>query len=685
MPIHGLQGAFTSGELSPSLIARIDLAKYQQGCKTLRNMYVQPHGGAVKRPGFLLLDSLPGDAALIPFVFNVDQAYCLAFGNKWLRVAMNGGMVNKDGAIYQIASPYTLAQAKKLSIAQSGDVLFIACAGVVPYRLMRYGHADWRFEAMSFACPINPPATVSGEFVNGAQKDDGSAQVAQCTTPYTYSVASVNAAGKESVISSGWDVTGPASNNWRSGDYIDVTWSAVAGAVEYRVYKAEFGGRPGYVATAGGTTFRDYNVSPVFSDGPPAWENPFPNGDYPSVVCFFEQRLIFASSAKRPQTIWMSRSGDYDNFSRSSPIKADDGVELTLASNEVSSMCWMTALRSLVMGSTGMEWEMASSEGALTAKTVKVTPQSYRGSAALRALIIGNTILHITRSGREVRDLKYDFGADSYGGTDRTILAAHLLADRRIVAWTYQPAPEGIIWAVRDDGVLLGMTFQQEHEVFAWHRHDTQGSFLNVCSVPSGQDDTLYAVIKRNKVFYLEAMAQRFDGVDTARCVYLDSALQYEGEPAKIISGLDHLEGKKVGVLADGAVQAERLVANGRVELDSKAIAATIGLPYDAELETMPCEIQGQDGTSVSRKKYINAVDVFFKDTVTAKVGASTGRMENIRWRTNEPHGSPLRPRTGTFRAMLPSLAENAATVRVLSDEPLPMTVLAIVPEMEVK
>lgn len=685
MPMHTLQGAFTSGELSPSLTARVDLAKYQQGCKLLRNMLVQPHGGAVKRPGFLLLDSLPADAVLIPFVFNVDQAYCLVFGERWLRVARADGMIMNGASPYQIASPFTLEQARRLSYAQSADVLFLACQGVAPYRLKRYGHASWVFEPMNFSCPIAPPASVSGQFVNQAKKDNGDIQEAQCTTPYTYAVTALDAGGKESAISGGWNVTGPASNNWRSGDYIDVWWSSVAGATEYRIYKSEFSGRFGYVTASTGNSFRDYNVAAVLSDGPPKWKNPFPDGDYPATVCFFEQRLIFASTPKRPQTVWLSRSGDYDNFSASTPLKADDSVELTIASNEVSSVRWMMPLRSLVIGASGMEWEMASSEGALTAKTVKMTPQSYRGSAALRALIIGNTILHVTRSGREVRDLKYDFGADSYGGTDRTILAAHLLEDRRIMAWTYQPAPDAIIWAVRDDGVLLGMTFQAEHEVFAWHQHTTEGRFKTVCSVPNSSDDALYAVVERNGRYYLEVMAPRFDGLDTARCVYLDNAMLYEGAPVKILSGLSHLEGKTVGVLADGAVQGRRKVTGGKVELDSAARMAVVGLPFDADLETMPCELQTESGASVGRKKYINAVNVFFKDTVTARIGSSGGNLENIKWRTTEAHGAPLKPHTGSFRVVLPVHAQNVATVQVRSDEPLPMTVLAIVPELDVK
>lgn len=685
-PFTTLQGAFTSGELSPSLTARIDLSKYQQGCKTLSNFLVQPHGGAVKRPGFLLMDLLPWEAVLLPFVFNAEQAYCLAFGEYRLRVATAAGMILNDaGEPYEIYSPYSLEQARRLSFAQSGDVLFLACQGVVPHKLKRLGHESWQFEAMSFACPLSPPAHVSGQGYNQAKKSDGKLQEWQLVTPYEYVITAVNAEGKESEASSGWAFTGPASNNWSAGDYIRVTWSAVEGAEEYRVYKKEFGGRPGYLASTGALFYCDYNSRPLLSDGPPKWKDPFSDGDYPAVVCFFEQRLVFASTAMRPQTIWMSKTGDYDNFSSSVPLKADDSLDMTIAANEVSSIRWMLPLRSLILGGSGMEWELASSEGAFTAKTAKVTPQSYRGSAALRALVVGNILLHVARSGREVRDLKYDFGADSYGGTDRTILAAHLFEERRITSWTYQPAPDSIIWAAADDGALLGMTFQPEHEVYAWHRHHTDGEFLCVCSVPGNDADTLFAVIRRGDRHCLEVMAPRMRDQNVAGGVYLDSAMQYRGGPVTALSGLEHLEGKRVGILADGAVQAERTVADGRITLDGPASVVTVGLPYAADLETMPVEVAGEGGSSVGRKKYINAVNVLFRDTVTARVGCSFSRLEEVRWRTTEPYGRAPGLYSGVHRVIVPERARNMAGVCVRSDAPLPMTVLAIMPEVEVK
>lgn len=830
MPGSVLQGDFTAGELAPSLAARVDLAKYTKGCRTLTNFLVQAHGGAVKRPGFEMLDALPGEAVLIPFVFSQEQTYCLVFGEKWLRVATPDGFIlNGDGEIYQIPSPYTLAQAKQLSYVQSADVLFLAVHGVVPTKLKRLGHASWQFEAMVFTSPIDAPANQAAVKTNG-----------DAVTPYTYYVTAVNADGKESGLPAGVNINGPASNNWVASCRITVSWSAVTGAVEYRIYKASYGGRPGFVAevshgtatggtvsglkvgaktaslvhysgsitrtrvvgnghvpssdstsslsvaanasqnafvvddlafifvtkttttttwtshteynpgsdeyetvwtsstststdkfwclitftganpagtygtystgslgsnaaypsgtvdvytvspvVSGGSTLSwdDRNVTPSTTEGAPVYDDPFPNGDYPGAVCLYEQRLVFASSPNRPQTIWMSKSGDYGNFATYKPAAADTPIELTIASQEVSPVNWLMPLRSLILGMGGMEWEIGPrGDSAFSASNAKATPQSYWGSSLRRAIIIGNVILHVSASGRQVRSLQYEFAADSYNGSDLSIMAAHLLEAGRIVDWTYAKAPDSIVWAVREDGVLLGLTFQAEHQIAAWHKHTTQGRFKAVCAIPNGFEDALFAVVERNGALYLERAAARYLSGDPTGAVFMDAALTYSGEPVTRLSGLDHLEGMEVGIFADGAVQPPRTVENGAVTLDNAASVVTVGLLYTADLETMPVEVVAQTGTSVAQKKQINAVNVLFRDSLGVKVGLSfdEAKMQAVKWRTTEPYGHPPAPYSGLKSVTVPSLADNIVTVCIRSDMPTPVTVLALVSRIAV-
>jgi hypothetical protein len=781
-PGSALQGAFTSGELASSLSARVDLDKYVKGCRTMKNFLVQAHGGAVKRPGFELLDALPGEAALVPFVFNQDQTYCLIFGNGWLRVATHAGVILDGDNPYQISSPYTLEQARQLSYVQSADVLFIACHGVRPQKLKRLAHDHWEFEGMVFTAPLDPPVwsdyagaeeaafelaygansiyyktgsgfnthyyligealyrkldsywqeqnhqlaysagnayirtedadgqyvyspinenlyRVTGAaaniiFVNGAQDSEGNTSAAQRVTPYTYYVTAVNADGQESGLSTGAYITGPSSNNWQAGDYITLSWLGIEGVTEYRVYKSTFGGRAGFVAATGNTSWQDHNAAPSISEGAPQYFDIFPANDFPGTVSIFEQRLVFASSPNRPQTIWMSKSGDYRNFAKYDPIGADSPLELTIASQEVSGVKWITSLRSLILGTAGMEWEVsARGEEAFSGKSAKVTPQSYWGSSLKGAITVGNVLLHVSSSGRQVRNLQYDFSSDSYGGTDLSILAAHLLEDYGITGWTYQKYPDSIVWAVREDGALLGLTFQNEHQVAAWHQHHTQGKFITVCAVPHGWEHSLFVVVKRGGVYYLERMAERFRPQNRLRAIFLDGAVTYEGVAKKDFTGLEHLEGMEVGIYADGAVQAPRIVQDGAVTLDYPVELVTIGLLYTADLETMPVEIASQGGTSVALKKTISMADIIFRDSLGVKVGVNRsgapGSLDNVewqsvKWRTDEPYGKPPAPFSGMKSVTLPSLAENVATVCIRSDLPTPVTVLALVSRIKV-
>jgi hypothetical protein len=676
MPFLTLQPAFTGGELSPSLTARVDMAKYAQGCRTLKNFKVQPHGGAAKRPGFLLLDALPGPAALIKFSFNIEQSYCLAFGEYWLEVfTKDGPVLDDEGRVYHIASPYSLAQARKLSAAQSGDVLFLAVHGSPPTKLERHGHADWRFEPMTFQPPLPAP---SGVIVSGSSGP----------TPYRYFVTAIDSQNRESELSAPALIDGPASNNWEAGHSIAITWNEVAGAEEYRVYKSEYGGRPGYIAVVtAGLSYTDRNMAPSFSEGIPIYDHPFPDNDWPGLVGFYEQRLLLASTPNRPQTIWLSKSGDYTNFARYTPLVDDSPLELTIASSEVSALVWARTLRTLILGAAGLEWEVRSSQGAFTAKTAQAIPQSYVGSADIPALIVGNTVLHVARNHAQVRDLMYDFGSDSYRGSDQTIFASHLFEEFKITAWTYQQHPDSIIWVVREDGALMGLTYQAEHQIIAWHRHDTQGRFKDVCAIPDRREDVLFAEVERDGVYYLEVLAPTYTGGDYSRAVFLDCALVYDqpGQPVTLLSGLGHLEGQTVGILADGAVHPPQEIKNGEIALQYPAEVVIVGLEYVADLETMPVEVASQQGASVGRKKQINEVNFLFRETVGAKAGLSFNRLETIKWRTDEPHGQGVRPFSGLKNVAVPGLAEPQVTVCLRSDEPTPLTVLALMAKLDVK
>jgi hypothetical protein len=300
--------------------------------------------------------------------------------------------------------------------------------------------------------------------------------------------------------------------------------------------------------------------------------------------------------------------------------------------------------------------------------------------------MVGNAVLHVSRTGAQVRNLKYDFGSDSYTGSDCTIMSSHLFEEFPIIDWCYQQHPDSILWCVREDGVLLGLTYQGEHEVIAWHRHLTQGEFVSVCSIPQDRKDALFALVKRNGKYFVELMADRFVKGDFSKNVFMDCALTYDdpNNPISTISGLDHLNGLEVGILANGAVKRPQTVVNGAISLDKPASQLVVGLLYESFLETMPLELSPGVGVTSGRKKQVNSVNVLFHETAGADVGLTGSNWETIKWRSTEPYGSPPMTFSGLKGVIMPSMAENQVCVKIRSTEPTPITVLALIPQISV-
>lgn len=207
--------------------------------------------------------------------------------------------------------------------------------------------------------------------------------------------------------------------------------------------------------------------------------------NYPGSVTLYQQRLLFGRTDTNPQTIFGSQTGNFQNFNTSRPLQDDDAIEFTLYSNQVNEIQWMTALRTLLIGSSGAEWEMTSGSngGAISPTSVNVVSQGNRGSEPLQPITIGNSLLFVARGGNTIRDYGYNFDVDGYTGDELTVLASHLFELNEVRAWAYQRLPYSVIWCVTNDGKLYGLTYDKNQQVVGWHRHETLGSFESVASV----------------------------------------------------------------------------------------------------------------------------------------------------------------------------------------------------------
>lgn len=329
--LRAYQPSFTAGELSPALWARTDLAKYQVGLKGAKNLFIHPHGGASNRAGLQFCGEVKASAnqtRLIPFQFNTEQTYVLEFGNLYMRVWKNGEVVISGGVPYEVVTPYPSSRVDDLVVTQEADVMYITHVMHAPRKLSRLADDNWSLTTPTFAPSMTAPGAPTV-----TKPGDTSGETGYTATVYRYKVSAVAAAnGEESLPSASGSVTNDLSI---AGGINRVSWSAVAGAERYIVYK-EDNGVYGYIGGTEGTSFDDENITADLADTPQTGYNPFTGaGNFPRCSTFVDQRLAFASTLNNPQACWFSQSANYENFGYSRPRKASDGFEFRIRSRQV--------------------------------------------------------------------------------------------------------------------------------------------------------------------------------------------------------------------------------------------------------------------------------------------------------------------------------------------------------------
>jgi hypothetical protein len=284
------------------------------------------------------------------------------------------------------------------------------------------------------------------------------------------------------------------------------------------------------------------------------------------------------------------------NFDFSLPQKDDDSIDFTVASRQYEEIRGLVSLRHLVILTANTEFVADGGDKPMSPTNINLVPVSFNGSSTLHPLVIDNVILYLSSQRASIRELAFDGQRGGWGGSDVTLVANHLLAsgNRTIVDWTYQRLPYPIVWAVRDDGKLISLTYARDLTVAAWAQHDTDGLFESVCAVPEGSEDALYAVVKRtiNGVArrFIERMATRVV-TDSYLACFLDASVWYYGYSQTTFTGLDHLEGKHVTAVVNGVVQTPAAaVTGGSITLSGVpggVISVFIGLPYNSDIELL--------------------------------------------------------------------------------------------------
>lgn len=835
MGSSAIQPSFTGGELSPSLYGRVDLARYQTSLRTCRNFISQVYGGADNRPGSKYVAEVKDSSKrvrLIPFAFSTTQTYVLEFGHLYMRVYKDGGQVvyssgGSAGSPVEIVTPWTESELEDIGYTQSADVLTLVHPSHRPRQISRTAHDAWSIDFFDnlngpfqevntdeaktmYANAASGTVTITTDFdifdstyvdsyvyietapnitveawetskaisQNDLIKANGRVYKATSSNPsgYTRITGTLRPTHTEGRA---WDGTNNlegavyrapgASTN--SDAYVGVEWEYLHSGFGIVEITAVTNARSATATVikrlpdeAVGSANKTYRWA--FE----AWGN---TQGFPSAVTYYQQRMAFANTPAQPQTVWMSRTSAFPDFGTSNPLVDDDAVTFTIASRQVNAIRHMLALDKLVLLTSGGEWIVAGGDNdIITPSTIATKIQGYRGSSKRPPIAVGNTALYLQDKGAQVRDLGYEYTSDSYTGNDLTVLASHLFEGHQIIEWSYQQQPNSVVWAVRDDGVMLGLTYMREQQVIGWHRHDTDGEVESVCCISEGTEDAVYACVNRTingaTKRYVERMANRYFE-DIKDAYFVDCGLTYDGRNTgtttmtlttdddwvyggesvftltasashfasgdvgseihmtdndgrilrllitaytsatvvtvtinrdvatelrnsattswsharKTFSGLDHLEGKTVAILADGHVAPQQAVDGGEIALGVAATVVHAGLPYESDFETLDLNA-GTAETIRDKQKNVPSVSLIVRKSRGIFAGKDVDNLVEYKQRASENYDDPVSTLTDIADIRIPSNWNKSGRIFIRQSDPLPLSILAIIPEVTI-
>lgn len=589
--LQKIQTDFTWGEVSPRLLGRIDLAAYNKSTQKMVNAYPMIHGGATRRHGTLFVGEVYNSAQkarIVPFVYSTTEAYVLVFNGGKIEFVTDGEFIVSGASRYRLNSPYTEAELPALKYAQAGNIIFLAHPNHKPRQLERVTDTSWILKDVPFTY-----RAVSDVFFENFALEF---KIAQGSVKFVkndkFTVVTDGASGVTSIAFAG---TGNGSMlQARASTFAPAeTWTIECNYVDTQ--RAEF--------TATGTV----SGSPIAT-----WKT----GDYPSAVSFHEQRLFFAGTVSSPQNIWASKSGNYSEFTIG--YNDNDALAFQIASNSFDQIIHLESARQMIPLTYSGELSLLGGVAGITPTSIKVQPQTYHGSSIVKPMRIATEILFCQRDGRKIRAISYSAVDDANLASDITLFAEHITGSG-IDDMTFAQDPDFLGWLVRQDGVLLSLTHSKQFDSTGWARHITDGLFEAVATIPSPTSDEVHMSVKRTINGVTKRFIERFDYLYD---VYSDCSLRLtSATPQTVWTGLGHLEGKFIDVVADGVVHPYCQVVSGSITLQYPAYVVVAGLHYDTTIELLHPEL-GNDASNSSqgRKISVNEIVLRFKDTMNCKV-----------------------------------------------------------------
>ena len=627
----------------------------------------------------------------------------------------SGGSVGK---IVEITTTYSVTEVFEINHTQSADVIYLVHKNHTPAKLIRTSaHAGWTLSDIEFVDGPYLDENITATTLY-ASADTGSVTITASTSLFTSAdvgrlirfrevlevtydewaastsynanafvrynghvykqvTGSTQTSGlTPPVHTSGIETYGAINWEYRHDDtgYVKITAFTSATVVTATVQQDD-----------GGVSVLPHNVVGS-GNATKRWSLGAFGGDQgqPRAIGFYEERLYLAGTTGQPQTIFGSVSADFENHT---PGTLDDSaVNFTIASDKVNVIKHILPARFLQLLTTSAEFTLSGGSGTtpVSPTNVNVLRETTFGTSDIRPLRAGNSTILIQKGQEKVKEITFDLDTDGLLGIDLSILADHIprggLSD---MIW--QQEPELILWFVHSDGRLIGLTYDRANGAIGWHEHPLGGNAVveSVAAIPSGSEDQVYLSVKRtingSTVRHICYMTPIYFNDDILDAFFVDSGLTYDGSATTTVSGLNHLEGETVSILADGSTHADKVVTGGTITLDRSASKVHVGYSYTSYIETLRLEAGADDGIAQGKIKRIHGVTARFLNTVGAEIGPTVNSLDRVPFRDSSMAMNQAVPMySGDKEVSFPSGYDNDAQIVIQQTQPLPMTVLAI-------
>lgn len=705
--INVLKNNFGIGELSPKLWGRSETPTFQNGAETIENYFCLLGGGVQSRPGSRFSaetkDSTKA-SRVIGFAASAIASYALEFGENYIRVFKDGVPVLSGSVPYEIATTYDEDELFYIDYCQENNSMYLSHPEHAPAILTCNGDTDWVLKTIPALGPfkeagiesgvdltLSSAAVGTGRTITAASSvflagdvgrkitfGDGVAYITAYTSG-TEVTATIDTAFAATSITDTWtlegspltevdpDIVGPvgavvtvtsATDTFRStdvGKYI----IGNAGVVLIDTYNSA-------LSVSGVCKVVFSNLDSIPSGSWQLNSSLWTTSDYPQAVTLYQQRIVFGGTNSKPQTLWGSKLGSRDNFVLGS--LDTDAYAFTITTDTIAPIVYLTSSKTIVAHTYLNEFTLAGDEGkALSPSSVSIEQRSQFGSTFVKPTKIGNLTVFAQRAGAKVRSFQYNYSEDAYDAPDTAAFAGHITG-RGVVEMDYAQEPYSLLHVVLLDGTMGVLAYDPKQGLQGWSRYVTDGDYESVTVIPAQGNDQVWCIVKRGSKRFVEYFVS---GTNTD-CHVVDT------DTAKATwSGLTHLNGYLVDIIADDSPQPKQTVASGEVTLTRNATSVEIGIPYTSTLKDLPVEVAGSSvgQTAQGSRMSCNEVTVRVYDT---KVATIAGNVHTFRKFGTGILDQAIQPYTGDIDVHLIQGWNDRGQITITRDAPLDQTILGV-------